>query len=79
MGVWVEIDRFPRPCPFRVAMDIGQHRQQCGGMSPRKATASLPHGDQLAEGERTGIEAEDPSKLPDELIHFCASISGSIV
>lgn len=75
----MEIRRVVDLGAFGIAMDIGQHREHTRGVIPEDLAACFAHGDQLPETEWSGIDSEDTCQVPDELIHFCASVSGLIV
>ncbi len=76
LGVRMEIRRMVDLGAFGIAMDVGQHREHTRGVIPEDLASCFPHRDQLPEAEWSGIDSEDPCQVPDELIHFCASVSG---
>ena len=74
----VKVGRPVGPHFLRIAVDIGQHRQDRGRVVPLLTTSGIGHHDELPEGERSGIDADDARELVHELINAFAHSSGLI-
>ena len=75
LSVWIKVRRVIDFGSFGIAMKVREHTR---GVIPEDLASCLSHGDQFPETEWSGIDSEDSGQVPDELIHFCASVSGSI-
>jgi len=77
-GVWIEIRWLVDLGSLGITVDVGKHRQNAGCVIPQHLASGFAHCDQLSEAEGAWIATEDSGQVPDELIHFFASVSGSI-